>query len=581
MRLHRSFYKKFLLGLAASLLVGNASWAAKNFCSMTLNSSDEINTFAKALQGQGFNFVELVPDNKDPRWFQRACDSGLKCDVLLISGHFGGLFFGESTSQTIDIAEMEKTSCQNSCAGILQNPKEVFLMGCNTLASQARDHRTIEQYLNVLLNDGIPLDFAEQVVASRYSQQGFSLEKRFSAIFNQSQKLYGFYSTGPLGKNAAPILQRYLKNVGNYSKHLDTLSSAPNNALLNQFKGLSFRETNPINTVPADSRNLFCALRSDDRTVQTEAVKQIASQNLVTKYFDSLASQVGGRLSIADKIDQSTRNILTKNLQQIRKNNAGLVTIEHDAIQVASSLGIIDSFQRDIEVRSLLDRAYEQRLDYSKISQICGIIREEPGFQNMTFMRLKNLSQRSPMFMLSLACYSVISPDIKDFLMSKVGAPDTEAERTIALQVLKPFWVPQDEEFLSIVLRNADSNLRARIYMSAEKILGQYKMSLLMGPGLASCTYKAIAGSEYNLGQDWACLTENKAALTPDICNYFADRNPDPENADDMRWYCWSDNKQRFLNSRPECYLLADSFKIRGNQMKQIWNCSNRDMYGY
>jgi hypothetical protein len=290
---------------------------------------------------------------------------------------------------------------------------------------------------------------------------------------------------------------------------------------------------------------------------------------------------VGGRVSLSDKIDQTTRGILTKNLQQIRNNNAGLVTIEHDVIQVASSLGILNPIDRDFQLRSLLEKAYEQRLDYSKIRQICGIIRDEPGFQNMTFMRLQTLSKRSPMFMLSLACYSTISPDIKDFLMSKVGAPDTEAERTIALQVLKPFWVQQDEQFLSIVLRSADSNLRARIFMSAENILSQYKMSLLMGPGLASCTYKAISSSEYDLGQAWSCLTENKADLTPDVCNYFASRNPDPENADDMRWYCWSANKQRFLNNRPECYLLADSFKIRGNQMKQIWNCSNRDQYGF
>jgi hypothetical protein len=573
---------KYIIGFSlAGLLGASPAFAAKTFCSMTLNSNDEINTFAAALTQQGFNFVELVPQNKDPRWFQQACASGIQCDVLLISGHFGGLFFGEGTSQTIDIAQMEKASCDNSCPGILKNPKEVFLMGCNTLASQARDHRTIDEYLNVLLNDGIPLDFAEQVVASRYSQQGFSLEKRFASIFPSTPKLYGFYSTGPLGKYAAPILNRYLKNVGNYNTHLDTISNAPNSALLNAFKGQSFRETIPQKAVPPEARGLYCALRSSDKSVQSAALTQIAKENKVTTYFDSLASQLSYGDSIAGQIDQSTKQIINQSLAKIKANNSQLVTIQHDVMQVAASLGLIDPITRDMQVRLLLDKAYSQNLNYAKIRQICGIIRDEPGFQNMTFTRLQEMTKRSPYFMLSLACYSEINNDMRDFLFSKIAMPDKEHERTIALYVMKPFWNQNDMEFLSMVLKTADPLLRARIFISARKVLEQYRYSLLNAPGLPACVFNAESRVEYSLGKEWSCLIDNQANLSPDICDYFAGRNPDPENADDMRWYCWSNNKQRFLNSRPECYLLAEMFKIRGNQMKNIWNCSNRDIYGY
>ncbi len=571
-----------IIGLALSL---SLCWApaayAKTFCSMTLNSSDELNTFAAALTSQGFDFVELVPQNKDPRWFQNACKSGIQCDVLLISGHFGGLFFGEGTSQTIDMAEMEKASCDNSCPGILKNPKEVFLMGCNTLASQNKDHRTIDQYLNVLLTDGIPLDFAEQVVASRYSQQGFSLEKRFASIFPDTPKLYGFYSTGPLGKYAAPLLNRYLKNVGNYNTHLDNITSASNIALLNAFKGQAFRETNPQKAVPADARGLYCALRSENMATKIQAVKQIAQENKVTTYFDSLASQLSYGTSIADQIDQTTKNIIKQNLNKIKHNNSQLVTIQHDVMQVASSLGIIDPITRDMQVRMLLDQAYSQNMTYSKVRQICGIIRDEPGFQNMNFTRLQQLSKQSKYFMLTLMCYDQINNDMRDFLFSKISMPDAEYERTIALQVMRPFWNQDDMPFLSMVLKNEDPLLRTRIFISARKVLAQYKYSLLNAPGLPACVFNAESRMDYSLGKEWSCLSENKANLSPDICDYFANRNPDPENADDMRWYCWSNNKPRLLNSRPECYLLADMFKIRGNQMKNIWNCSNRDMYGY
>ncbi|WP_413293911.1 hypothetical protein ACLSU7_02220 [Bdellovibrio sp. HCB185ZH] len=572
---------KYILGVGiAALLVANNAHA-KTFCSMTLNSNDEINTFALALTKQGFDFVELVPPNKDPRWFQNACASGIKCDVLLISGHFGGLFFGEGTSQTIDIAQMEKASCDNSCPGILKNPKEVFLMGCNTLASQARDHRTIDQYLNVLLNDGIPLDFAEQVVASRYSQQGFSLEKRFASIFPETPKLYGFYSTGPLGKYAAPILNRYLKSVGNYNTHLDTISNAPNTAILNAFKGQAFRETIPQKAVPPEARGLYCALRSNDKSVQSAALTQIAQENKVTTYFDSLASQLSYGDSIAGQIDQATKQIISKSLSKIKANNSQLVTIQHDVMQVASSLGLMDPITRDIQVRMLLDQAYGQSMNYAKVRQICGIIRDEPGFQNMTFTRLQELSKRSPYFMLTLSCYSEINNDIRDFLFSKIASPDKEHERTIALYVMKPFWNEGDMDFLSMVLKTADPVLRTRLFISARKVLGQYRYSLLNAPGLPACVFNAEFRMDYSLGKEWTCLSENQANLSPDVCDYFAGRNPDPENADDMRWYCWSNNKQRFLNSRPECYLLAETFKIRGNQMKNIWNCSNRDIYGY
>ncbi|QLY23790.1 hypothetical protein [Bdellovibrio sp. KM01] len=572
---------KYILGLGiAGLFVSNTAYA-KTFCSMTLNSSDEINTFALALSKQGFDFVELVPQNKDPRWFQQACASGIKCDVLLISGHFGGLFFGEGTSQTIDIAQMEKASCDNSCPGILKNPKEVFLMGCNTLASQARDHRTIDQYLNVLLNDGIPLDFAEQVVASRYSQQGFSLEKRFASIFPDTPKLYGFFSTGPLGKDAAPILNRYLKNVGNYNTHLDTMSNAPNSALLNAFKGQAFRETIPQKAVPPEARGLYCALRSNDKSVQSAALTQIAQENKVTTYFDSLASQLSYGDSIAGQIDQATKQIISKSLAKIKANNGQLVTIQHDVMQVASSLGLMDPVTRDFQVRMLLDQAYDQNMNYAKVRQICGIIRDEPGFQNMTFTRLQELSKRSPYFMLTLSCYSEINSDTRDFLFSKIASPDKEHERTIALWVMKPFWNEGDMDFLSMVLKTADPLLRTRLFISAKKVLAQYRYSLLNAPGLPACVFNAESRTDYSLGKEWSCLSENQAHLSPDICDYFAERNPDPENADDMRWYCWSNNKQRFLNSRPECYLLAETFKIRGNQMKNIWNCSNRDIYGY
>lgn len=571
-------FKKYLLGLSvASILAAGSLADAKTFCSMTLNSSDEVETFRKNIAGQGFDFVELVPDSKDPLWFKKACDSGIQCDVLLISGHFGGLFFGESTSSTIGIAEMEEASCRNTCPGIMKNPKEVYLMGCNTLATQAKDHRTVDQYLNVLINDGIPLDFAEQVAASRYSQQGFSLEKRFSAIFNNSQKLYGFASTGPLGASAAPRLRQYIKQVGDYSTHLDKLNSAPNLLLQKQFKDTNFRETDPTKTLDANSRNLFCALRSEDPNTQSQALRQIVDEKKVTGFFDSLASQITDlKLSFANLLDSNSKESLKQSLARITANNQNLVTIQHEVLQVSRSLGLMSDSEKISRVQSLLEKAYAQDLTYSKISQICGILKQEPDLQNLNVDKIRRLNALSPYFMLTLSCYQQLSSDTKMFLFEKIMTPQKPFERTLALQIMRPHWSRDDMGWLSTALGTQDRDLRMRLYLSARETLYPYRASLLNKPGLAACILKSENEGAQQLGTNWGCLTENQNELTVDVCDHFARLNNDPENSDDMRWFCWSNARQRLLDNRAECYSLASTMGIRGNQMKMVWNCGHR-----
>ena len=49
---------------------------------------------------------------------------------------------------------MEEASCQARCAGLFRQPREVFLLACNTLATKDEDSRTPEEYLQVLLEHG-------------------------------------------------------------------------------------------------------------------------------------------------------------------------------------------------------------------------------------------------------------------------------------------------------------------------------------------------------------------------------------------------------------------------------------------
>ena len=537
---------------------------------MTLNSADEIEVFKKNLSGEDVQFVELVPKSKDPNWFRDACTSGLKCDVLVISGHFGGLFFGEQSSSTIGLDEMERASCNNSCEGILKNPKEVFLMGCNTLATQKRDHRTLDQYLNVLVGDGIPMDFAEQVVSSRYSQQGFTLEKRFAAIFPKVKKLYGFSSTGPLGPQAGAKLDRYIKEVRPYSLHLDNLSTKENASLAKQFRGSSFQETNPAKVLDGVSRDLFCAVRSENLLEKTAAVQNIVDSGRITAFFDTLAAHIGSGV-------QAGAGTLAE-LERIAKNNRTFITIQHQVLQVSRALGLISNETKLKRVEALLQQAYGQQLTYPKISQICGILRQEPELQNLDLKSLYRLNQASPYFMLSLGCVTHISQDLKTFLLDKIISPLRPAERTIALQVMKEHWTNADLSWIRDVIAHDDQKLNLRLYLSARRILFGVRSGVLNAnsSGLASCLVASERQNGENMAQNWDCLTKHIYEHTADTCDHFADLNRDPENADDMRWFCWDKRRQSFLASRAECYLLADTMGILGNKMKQVWNCTER-----
>ena len=73
-------------------------------CTMTINSADESLSFQQNLSSEHFEFIELVPvldssnilkkGKDDERWLSKACrQTDVQCDILIISGHFAGMFF--------------------------------------------------------------------------------------------------------------------------------------------------------------------------------------------------------------------------------------------------------------------------------------------------------------------------------------------------------------------------------------------------------------------------------------------------------------------------------------------------------
>lgn len=164
-------------------------------------------------------------------WWRNAGRSGIQCDILLISSHFGGDLFGDHTRIRLSLSELEEASCNGTHDGILKHPKEVFLFTCNMLAGKQRDVRTPRQYYQVLLHYYTP-DLAQYYVQTRYGAWGGTFVGRTTRAFYGVPRLYGYNSVSPLGKDARAWVERYLAQIGDYGKHLASVKRTTVNQTL-------------------------------------------------------------------------------------------------------------------------------------------------------------------------------------------------------------------------------------------------------------------------------------------------------------------------------------------------------------
>lgn len=250
-----------------------ATIAKKNLCTITINSNEEAELFKKHLPAKDWNFIELTTEDaqsENKNWFQQACKKNISCDILVISGHFGGSFFGKSKFN-LSMDELETRSCESDCSGILNNPKEVFLFGCNTLATKDVDLRTPEQYMQALLADGLPATQASQVVSFRYSSFGESFKDRMTAVFSKTPRIYGFSSKGPSGASVSRQLNNYLQSSQRHYENFSAMnfSSLPvkNENLFSAMSNTSFvQASGSLLSMKKVEEKPYCYIRSEKQT---------------------------------------------------------------------------------------------------------------------------------------------------------------------------------------------------------------------------------------------------------------------------------------------------------------------------
>jgi hypothetical protein len=219
--------------LLALVAVAPAAAAPLSVCTVSFHGPDEVRAFDEHLRPPSFETVRLGPATPDQRdWLAAACRAGVRCDVVIVSGEFGGRFFGDY-GFSLGLQELEEASCDPRCAGIFRAPREVFLLACNTLATKDQDERTPREYLRVLTDHGFEQGEAERVVQMRYGPVGPSFRESLRRAFPGVPRLYGFASVAPRGATTSPMLERYFHVVGDYGAHLDrTRRAAERNAAL-------------------------------------------------------------------------------------------------------------------------------------------------------------------------------------------------------------------------------------------------------------------------------------------------------------------------------------------------------------
>ena len=354
-------------------------------CSMTLNSKDEREVFKKHL-GDSFNFVELVNPN-NTKWLKKGCESQIQCDILVVSGHFGGSFFGSSGRLSMEV--LENSSCQSSCKGLFEFPKEVFLFGCNTMAGKQPDSRTMQEYADILYNehrDVYPTRLmAEEAAAYRYSSLGTQTQDRMKKVFKNA-RIYGFYSTSPSGKNISPRLHKYFKSLPeDYRSHLKKFPTDEENTFWSKaMTGQYIRSANgaknsenPI-CILFGSQPIYKKLSWIDSVFTSKNVLAYAPN--INEYLFSLEKRFGPHwdkwpneeVSYMEHL-QFHKRAKAKVGTFLEKPIEGLLNVQFNLLGLGSKLGWYEPSERKVIQRRLLRDLFSTNLTLEQKDLVCSI----------------------------------------------------------------------------------------------------------------------------------------------------------------------------------------------------------------
>ncbi|MGE5170136.1 MAG: hypothetical protein ACM3JC_07150 [Rudaea sp.] len=378
-----------MAALLALLPIANAGASKTTVCTITVNSPDERETFRRSLPSDRYEFVELVERGR-PDWLASACRKHVRCDVLLISGHFDGgdEFYSDRVDarESLPVDEMERVSCSDSCSGLFSQLKEVYLFGCNTLNGEALTHASGE-VVRSLVRAGHSAADAERIAHLLAERHSDSNRERMRQIFKDVPVIYGFSSKAPLGRNAGPLLERYFQS-GAATEEIG--SGRPSPKLLGLFAPASMTVTSgSTDADPQAAHRRDACHFADDRLSAAQKlafVHELLGRDMaeVRMYFDQIeryAASLGEAQWLAPDVARSVQAITDDAAARDRfmafARDADQPSVRARMIALAARFGWLTPAQQQAELAALVrDRFVRSHVGLEDVELVCALNRD-------------------------------------------------------------------------------------------------------------------------------------------------------------------------------------------------------------
>jgi hypothetical protein len=354
----------------------------KTVCTITVNSADEKEAFRRSLPPDKYQFVELVEHGR-PDWLASACQQQIRCDMLVISGHYdgGNEFFSEhvEASEFLPVAEMERASCSASCSTLFSQLKEVYLFGCNTLNPERQNNTpaTIAHDLAISGRSAADAERMAQALAARY---GDSSRDRMRQIFPNVPVIYGFSSVAPLGPTAAANLSRYF-----HSGISEVGSGRPASRLLGYFPGRSLTVTAGLGDGDPQRgyRRDFCQFSGDGLSAAAKVafVHGILERDMAeVRIFLDRIEQYTASFSVADRESPAVTQALdaiayddrTRSRYLDFARNAESSALRVRMLKLAQALGWLSPEDLHVEImQTIADTLARSRVTAADVDLAC------------------------------------------------------------------------------------------------------------------------------------------------------------------------------------------------------------------
>lgn len=486
-------------------------------CSITMNSGDEISYIRKKLnEDKKFKFIELSVLNQNPNWFEYSCYENQKesCDILLISGHFAGYFWGSSTPNLLLKSHLENVVCQNLGSNLFSNLKGVFLFGCNTAVEKGTNFNKAKYnlYLKERLLDNFSINEAMKIAESLYCPTNLGTAQYFSSLFYSSPFIYGFSGKSPKGSQMAFQLDPLIKWIQLIQEGV--LSEKPK---LNMYNGY-LRE---ITEIDRFNIQLICP------TTQFEL---FSINNNFNQYYSYLIKHLKKK-----SIEDSFNHFLDRNpnSKELMINKAyDLINDRH--VSLSSKISLAHYILKDdLVIENLIETVLSsETFNYLTVERIC----ESHSF-------LKNIDFK------------------EEWLHKNSDLPNNSLKYNQLISVLKNCF---KENLLEM-----QKNFEFQLTRSRE----DYEFGMCVSQMINMKRENSDPDPEGE--QLFKCLELqlNQSKLKIDHCIYASQKvSTNSKKKSDLIWYCWSKLKNNGLQPT-ECLKLSLFMPDYSNKKRLAFNC--------